>query len=132
MVDQGIGLQDKQMKKALANVEKMEEVFFATVGKAVQGAGGTVQGPWEQVLKGMKLRAPAPGGGQRRPSNSWWSRRSTRLARRPRRGLRAPQAMLDSYAALVSGVLIGMSTQLPSEAVARQRPHRSRDTQGRR
>ena len=54
-VDQGVGLQDKPMKSALANIEKMEDVFFSTVGKAVQGVGGQMQGPWEQVLKGMKL-----------------------------------------------------------------------------
>jgi hypothetical protein len=77
-VDQGADLKDKQMKSALDNVEKMEDVFFTTVGKAVQGVGGALQG------------------------------RTT--------GMRTAQAMMDSYAALVSGVLIGMSEGLAQKA----------------
>src|SRR5438552_408625 len=55
-VDQGADLQEKQLKSALANVEKMEDVFFATVSKAAQSASGPLQAPWEQVLKAMKLK----------------------------------------------------------------------------
>ena len=44
-VDQGAGLQEKQLQGALANIEKMEDTFFATVAKAAQGGAGTMQGP---------------------------------------------------------------------------------------
>ena len=52
-VEQGVGVQEKQMKGALANIEKMEDMFFAAVTKAAQSAGA-VQGPWAQVLDAMK------------------------------------------------------------------------------
>ena len=52
-VDQGVNLQEKQLKSALADVEKMEDVFFATVSKAAQSASGPLQAPWEQVLRNI-------------------------------------------------------------------------------
>ena len=33
-VAQGAGLEEKQLKSAMANIEKMEDMFFATVSKA--------------------------------------------------------------------------------------------------
>ena len=56
LVDQGAGLRETQLKAALDGVEKMEDMFFSTVGKAVQGVAAPMQGPWEQVLKAMKAR----------------------------------------------------------------------------
>ena len=55
-VGQGLDVQEKQIKGVLANLEKMEDMFFATVGKAAQGAGQPLAGPWEQVLEAMKLQ----------------------------------------------------------------------------
>ena len=52
-----------QLKAALDGVEKMEDMFFKTVGKAVQGVGTPLQGPWDQVLKTMKLEGTATGAG---------------------------------------------------------------------
>jgi hypothetical protein len=42
--DQGANLQEGRMKSALADLEKMEDVFFATVTKAAQTAGAPLQG----------------------------------------------------------------------------------------
>ncbi|HEY8330979.1 MAG TPA: DUF6781 family protein, partial [Pseudomonas sp.] len=60
-VDQGAGLQEKQLKGALANIEKMEDTFFATVTKAALGVAGPMQGPWEHVLGAMKLQGTDTG-----------------------------------------------------------------------
>ena len=48
-VSTGVGLTEKPMKDALANIEKMEDTFFGAVAKASQGAG-PLQAPWEHVL----------------------------------------------------------------------------------
>lgn len=112
LVDQGADLKDKQMKSALANVEKMEDMFFTTVGKAVQGAGSSLQGPWEQVLKGMKLSGTETGAQATQTVEQLMDQARTALRDGRASGMRAAQAMMDSYAALVSGVLIGMSEGL--------------------
>ena len=111
-VDQGVDLQDKQMKSALANVEKMEDMFFSVVGKAAQGAGASLQGPWEQVLKGMKLSGTDTGAQATQTVEQLMDQARTALRDGRATSIRAAQAMMDSYAALVSGVLIGMSEGL--------------------
>ncbi len=122
-VGQGVGLQDKQMKSALANIEKMEDVFFSTVGKAVQGASGPMQGPWEQVLKGMKLSGTDTGAQATQSVEQLMQQAQTALRDGRASGVRAAQAMMDSYAALVSGVLIGMSEGL-SQGNTEARPRK--------
>ena len=113
-VAQGAGLQDKPLKSALANVEKMEDMFFDTVGKATQGAGGALQGPWEQVLGAMKIKGTETGAQATQTVETLMAQARTALRDGRSAGTKVAQAMLDSYTALVSGVLIGMSEGLQS------------------
>ena len=117
-VDQGADLREKQLKSALANVEKMEDVFFATVSKAAQTAGGPLQAPWEQVLKTMKLKGTDTGAQATSTVEQLMAQAQTALRDGRATGMRTAQVMMDSYAALVSGVLIGMSEGLQNEATA--------------
>jgi hypothetical protein len=117
-VEHGAGLQEKQLKDAIANVEKMEDVFFATVAKATQ-ASGPMQAPWEHVLGALKVKGTDTGAQATVAVEQLMSQAQTSLRQGRASGMRAAQAMLDSYAALVSGVLIGMSeglTQKPQPA----------------
>ena len=50
-VSTGVGLTEKPMKDALANIERMEDTFFDAVAKASKTAG-PMQAPWEHVLVG--------------------------------------------------------------------------------
>jgi len=117
-VDQGVELNNRQMKSALANLEKMEDVFFSTVGKAAESAGGALQGPWEQVLESMKLKGTGTGQQAKTSIDALMSQAQSALREGRSAGLRGAQAMMDSYAALVSGVLIGMSEGLQSSKPA--------------
>ena len=60
-VDQGAQLQETQMKKALADIEKMEDTLYGSVDKAVADAAKNLQGPWAMVLEGMKAKGSATG-----------------------------------------------------------------------
>ncbi len=123
-VDQGTGLQEKQLQTALANIEKMEDTFFATVTKAAQGvAGAPMEGPWEHVLSAMKVKGTDTGAQATQAVEQLMAQTRTALRDGRATGVKAAQAMLDGYAALVSGVLIGMSeglkaTQAPAPAPA--------------
>ncbi len=109
---QGMDLQGKQMKSALANVEKMEDVFFDSVGKAVKDASGPLQGPWEQVLSSMKLHGTGTGNQASEAIEQIMAQSRDAIRSSRASSMKAAQAMLDSYTALVSGVLIGMSEGL--------------------
>jgi CRISPR/Cas system CSM-associated protein Csm2 small subunit len=113
-VSQGVEINNKQMKSALANLEKMEDVFFSTVGKAAASAGSALKGPWEQVLETMKVKGTDTGAMAKTSVETLMSQAQTALREGRAAGLRNAQAMMDSYAALVSGVLIGMTEGLQS------------------
>ena len=104
----GVSLTEKPLKEALANVEKMEDVFFAAVTKASQSAG-PLQGPWQSALEAMKMKGSATGNQATQTVEQLMSQAQTMMREGRASGMRAAQAMLDNYAALASGVLIGMS-----------------------
>ena len=102
------------MKDALANIEKMEDVFFASVGKAAQQATGALQPAWEQVLTNMKLKGTDTGTQAASSVEQLMAQAQTALRQGRAAGLRSAQAMMEGYATLVSGVLIGMSEGMQS------------------
>lgn len=117
-ISQGAALQEKPLKTALDNIEKMEDMFFKTVGKAAESAGGSLQGPWEHVLETMKIKGTSTGAQATQTIEQLLEQAQTSLRDGRAAGMRTAQAMLDGYAALVSGVLIGMSEGLKSGTAA--------------
>jgi hypothetical protein len=112
LLDQGAGLREGQLQGVLDGIEQMEDMFFATVGKAVKGVDTPLQGAWDQVLKALKLEGTATGAGASQTVSQLMDQAQQALREGRARSLRASQALVDSYAALVSGVLIGMSEGL--------------------
>jgi hypothetical protein len=53
-MEQGASLRDGQLKKALSDVEKMEDMLFSTIDKAVQGVPTPMQTAWSHVLDAGK------------------------------------------------------------------------------
>ncbi len=109
---QGVDMQGKQMKSALANVEKMEDMFFDAVGKAVKETSGPLQGPWEQVLSAMKLTGTSTGNQASQAVEQLMEQSRNAMRDSRASSIKGAQVMMDSYAALVSGVLIGMTEGL--------------------
>jgi len=110
-MSQGIGLGEKPLKDAVANVEKMEDAFFGAIAKASKSAG-PLQAPWEHALSALKLKGSETGAQATQTVEGLLAQAQTSLRHSRATGMRAAQAMLDSYNALVSGVLIGMSEGL--------------------
>ncbi|MBE7416508.1 MAG: hypothetical protein HS128_01970 [Ideonella sp.] len=124
-VDQGVELNNRQLKGALANLEKMEDVLFATVAKAAEGAGSALKGPWAHVLQTMKLEGTGTGAMAQVSVDKLMAQAQVALREGRAAGLRGAQALMGSYAALASGVLIGMSEALQSaDGKAERKPTR--------
>jgi len=117
-VDQGAALQEKPLKSALANIEKMEDTFFATVTQAAKGVPGPMQAPWEHVLSAMKMKGTDTGAQATQTVEQLVAQAQTALRDGRAATAKTAQAMIDGYAALVSGVLIGMSEGLQSGGTA--------------
>ena len=125
-VDHGVDLQEKQLKSAVADLEKMEDMFLATVTKAAQTAGDQMKGPWEHVLDAMKLKGTATGNQANTTVEQLMEQTRTAMRGSRAASVKAAQALAQSYSALVSGVLIGITEGLqqaeaPAPAAAKSR-----------
>ncbi|MEO7337893.1 MAG: DUF6781 family protein [Caldimonas sp.] len=116
-VDQGAGLQDGPLKAAVGNLEKMEDMFFAAVTKATQ-TSGPLQPAWESALGAMKMKGTDTGTQASAVVEQLMEQAQSALREGRANSLRTAKAMIDSYAAIVSGVLIGMSEGLQQRTSA--------------
>ncbi len=118
-VDQGASLQEKQLKGALANLEKMEDTFFVTLSKTVESVGGLpLEGPWKQVLGSLQSKGSDSGARATQTVQDMLAQTKVALSAGRDSSMKATQAMLDGYAALARGVLIGMSEGLQGASPA--------------
>jgi hypothetical protein len=116
IVESGIALQDQQMKGPLANIAKMEEMFFKSIGGAAKTADEAMRGPWENALAAMKLKGTATGAQAIVSLEQLTAQAETALREGRSAGVRHAQTLLKGYAALVSGVLIGMTDVMQTQA----------------
>lgn len=113
LADQGVGLQEKQLKKALDDLQKLEDTMFDTVRKATSGAGmGKLAGPWAEVLGKMEQAGSLTGTQAAATFEQMTSQMQTAMRESRAASLKAAQTLAQSYTALVSGVLMGMSDAL--------------------
>jgi len=116
LMDYGAGLRENQVKKAMSDIEHMEDMFFTTVRKAVAGGAGPLQGAWTQVLDKMQVKGSGTGAHATQTLEQLTEQAQTALREGRAMGMKAAQTLLDSYAALASGVLIGMSQGMQGDA----------------
>ena len=115
MVRQGADLASAPLHQALDSLDKFEDQLFAAVRQSAGAAGEGVAAPWAAVL--AKLQ---PGGTQTGAQSTAAAQQfahqlaQVQAALRDSRaaGLKVAQTWADSYTALVSGVLIGLSDAL--------------------
>ena len=112
VLDQGASLRETQVKKALADVERMEDALFDALRKAAAGAAEPLQGPWSNVLQATQGQGTGTGATAQATALQFMEGAQKNLREGRALGIKASQALLDSYSTLVSGVLIGMSSAL--------------------
>ena len=117
-VDKGVDLRESQLKKALADLDKFEDALMGTLKKGAAATGDPMAGPWAQVLEKFNLSGTQTGlkasgaTEQLTAQMAQMAQMQTALRETRATGLRAAQTLADSYTALVSGVLIGLSDAL--------------------
>ena len=117
-VDQGAKLGQTHVKKALADIEKMEDVLFASVNKAAVDAAQPLQAPWAMVLEGLK----AKGSTTRASAATALEQLASRAEAASRQGRSLAQSSIEAWmahhTALARGVLIGLTAGLEAGAGA--------------
>lgn len=130
LVDYGAGLRESQMKKALSDIENMEETFFSTVRKAVAGGSGPLQFAWAHALDKFQVKGSGMGAHATQTIEQLTDQAQAALREGRATGLKAAQTLLDSYAALASGVLIGMAQGMQPVSNAGQAPAKPKAKRG--
>jgi predicted transcriptional regulator len=118
IIDRGADLRETQVKKALGEIEKMEDALFAALRKAADGSQASLEGPWAGVLKATQGKGTGTGAQASATITQLMDSAQSNLKRGRALGLSASQAMFGSYATFVSGVLIGMSDALQQGGAA--------------
>jgi hypothetical protein len=100
---------DSHLKKALNDLEKLEDEFLATVKKAATGARAPFKSQWGGALD-EAMNAGTATGQQVMAMVEQYGEQVRATARASRdAGFRAAHALAQNFAALASGVLIGMA-----------------------
>ena len=109
---QGADLREKHLSKALSDLEKMEAALFSAVKKAAGGAAAPLAGAWGQVLEKMQAGGTLSGAQATHTAEQMADQMQAAMRSSRAAGIRAAEVMAESYTAMVSGVLIGMSDAL--------------------
>ena len=108
LVDQGAGLRETQMKKAISDIEQMEDMFFTTVRKATAPVAGPLSNVWTQALEKLQIKGSGTGAHATQTVEELTAQAQSAMRTGRAASMKAATALLDSYAALAGGVLIGM------------------------
>jgi len=120
LVAQGADLRDKHLQKALDDLEKMEDSLFAAVKKAAEGAGAPMAGAWGPILEKMQAGGTLSGAQAAQTAEQVAQQVQTMVRSSRAASIKAAQALAESYTAMVSGVLIGMSEALQAGSAAKK------------
>lgn len=118
-VSQGADLREKHLKKAIDDLDKLEDTMFAALKKAASAS--PMPEAWTQVLDRMQAGGTAAGAQAASTAQQMAEQMQTAVRQGRNASLRAAQAMAESYAAMVSGVLLGMSEAMQSTPAAKTR-----------
>jgi hypothetical protein len=119
-VDKGVDLRETQLKKALADMDKFEDALLGTLKKNAAAVGDPMAGPWASVLEKLNLSGTQTGlkaSGATEQLTAQMEQMQSAMRATRAASLKAAQTLAESYTALVSGVLIGMSDALRQAAV---------------
>ena len=120
-VDRGADLREKHLKKALDDLDKFEDTLMGAVKKAA-GAAGPLTAPWQQMLDKMKAGGTLSGASAATTAEQFTAQMQEGLRGSRAAGMRAAQALAESYAAMASGVLVGMMSALEQRGAAAPAP----------
>jgi len=120
-VNQGADLREKHLKKALTDLEAMEDSFIGALKKAAESAGTQAANQWAPVLEKLQAGGTLSGAKAATTAEQFVSQMQTAMRDSRAVGLKAAQTLAESYTALVSGVLIGMSDALTQGGAAKPR-----------
>lgn len=110
---------DSHLKKALDDLERLEDEFLSTVKKTAAGGGAPFKSQWGGVLQDSMSAGTATGQQVMALVEQYGNQvRDTARAQRDA-GFRAAHALAQNFATLASGVLIGLAEAMQQGGAAK-------------
>ena len=112
----GQDFQDSYLKKALDDLEKWESEWLKTVQQAAKSADEKVKAQWASVLQQTPAGHTKTGAQIAATMQEFGDRMHSTMRQQREVGIKAAHMLSQNFAALASGVLIGMSEGLQSQS----------------
>ena len=117
LLDHGADFQDSRIRKALGDLDNLEDEFLKIVKQSAEAASKQVKAQWEGVFAHMP--AGGTGAGARAEAVAATFAELMRIAMHKQRdgAAKATHLLVQNYGTLASGILIGLSEGLRGEGV---------------
>jgi hypothetical protein len=113
--DRGVDLREKHLKKALDDLDKFDDLLIGTVKKAASVAG-PLAAPWQQAMEKLQAGGSMSGLSAAKTVEEFADQMGSAMKSTRSAGVRAATVLAESYAAMASGVLVGLSEALGAGA----------------
>jgi hypothetical protein len=115
--DRGVDLREKHLKKALDDLDKFDDLLIGTVKKA-GAAAGPLAAPWQQVMEKLQAGGTMSGMSATKTVEEFAEQMQSAIKSSRSASVRAATVLAESYAAMASGVLVGLSEALAGREAA--------------
>ena len=109
---QGQSLRESHMKKALEELERLEDEFFATIKDAAKKGSKQVKDQWASVLQRTEASGTGTASQIEATLEEFGDRMHEAIKQQRRTALKATEAMAENFTTLASGILIGLTEGL--------------------
>lgn len=121
----GQDFEDSHLKKALDDLEHLEDGFLTTIHQAADHANAQIKQQWDSILKNVKAGGTETGGQVATTLDAFrdsGERGQQAFQESRRAGFKAAYMLTQNFATLASGVLIGLSEALQGPGAKEETP----------
>ena len=115
--ERGVDLREKHLKKALDDLDRVDDLLIGAVKKA-GAAAGPMAAPWQQAMERLQAGGSLSGQSASKAAEEFGEQLRAAIKASRSAGVRAATALAESYAAMASGVLVGLSEALTAGGAA--------------
>ena len=109
---QGQSLRESHMKKALDDLERLEDEFVASVKDAAKKGSKQLRDQWATVLQRTQTSGTETAAEVERTLEEFGDRMRDAVKQQRRTAFKAAEAMAENFTTLASGILIGLTEGL--------------------
>ncbi len=118
---EGYDYEDSNLKRALDELEKLEDEFLQSIAEASESASEKFRAPWGRVLEKTRLSGTATGTRVTLTMQDYAKRAQEAMRAQRETSFKTAHLLTQNFATLASGILIGMSEGLGARRVVATR-----------